>query len=198
MRLTLHAAHETPHGALRLVQAMGVQSGKPDVFHPAIVGMRGRVYGHTTTGMHDNECTSHLSCSSLFHRPQWRLTDSAGNASASYAYYGEGRRARSVGEGEGVNSTPRRLEDWRVPDIDDWPPALASTLSARHATDEGYRASMLSGSGCREREPGALGVTRTRDVDDYYTGKEERPNHQQYNEQRGGVSSLKHQAKASL
>ena len=82
--------------------------------------------------------------------PQW-LTDFVDNGSASYTYYGEGGRARSVGEWEGNISTPRRLEDWRVPDVADAadpPPSLASTLSARHTTDrEDYRARLLSGSG---------------------------------------------------
>lgn len=133
------------------------------------------------------------------HRSHWRLTDSAGNGSVSYPYYGEGRRARSVGEGEGINSTPRRLEDWRVPDTAASPPALALTLSARHATDGGYRASLPSGSGWGEREPGGLGATRTRDIDDYCTGQEERPHHQHYQEQRGtAASALRHQAEASF
>ena len=53
MQLTLLATRRTPHGASRLVQAMPAWSVKarraPSRHWDA------RVYGHTTTAMHDNE-----------------------------------------------------------------------------------------------------------------------------------------------
>ena len=47
------ATHRTPHGASRLAQTMSVWSVKPRRAPPRqCIG--GRVYGHTTTAMHDN------------------------------------------------------------------------------------------------------------------------------------------------
>ena len=57
MRLTLHATRSTPHGASRLVRAMSAWSVKTR--HAPSRHCRGaRVYGHTTTAMHDNEYTT--------------------------------------------------------------------------------------------------------------------------------------------
>ena len=57
MQLTLHATHPTPHGASRLVQAMSawwVKTRRPPSRHCRDA----RVYGHTTTAIHENEYTS--------------------------------------------------------------------------------------------------------------------------------------------
>ena len=56
MQLTLHATRRTPHGASRLVQAMSAWSVKTRRA-PSRHCRDARVYGHTTTAMHDNECT---------------------------------------------------------------------------------------------------------------------------------------------
>ena len=52
MQLTLHATHPTPHGASRLVQAMSAWSVKTRRA-PSRHCRDARVYGHTTTAMHD-------------------------------------------------------------------------------------------------------------------------------------------------
>ena len=68
MQLTLHAARPAPHGASRLVQALPSWPVKPDVLRPGILGMRGRVHGHTTAAMHDSEYAPPPNVSS-FHIP---------------------------------------------------------------------------------------------------------------------------------
>ena len=54
MQLTLHATGGTPHGAWRLVLAMFVSSVKTRRARSGHC-RDARVYGHTTTAMHDNE-----------------------------------------------------------------------------------------------------------------------------------------------
>ena len=54
MQLTLHATRPTPHGASRLVQAMSAWSVKTRRA-PSRYCSDVKVYGHTTTAMHDNE-----------------------------------------------------------------------------------------------------------------------------------------------
>ena len=56
MQLTLHATRRTPHGASRLVQAMSAWSVKT-LRGPSRQCRDARVYGHTTTTVHDNEHT---------------------------------------------------------------------------------------------------------------------------------------------
>ena len=56
LQLSLHATRPTPHGASRLEQAMSpwsVKTGRAASRHSG----DGRVYGHTTTVMHDGERT---------------------------------------------------------------------------------------------------------------------------------------------
>ena len=60
MQLTLHATRRTPHGASRLVLAMSAWSVKTRRA-PSRHCRDARVYGHTTTAMHDNEYTPHTS-----------------------------------------------------------------------------------------------------------------------------------------
>ena len=57
MQLTLHATRRTPHGASRLVLAISAWSVKTR-HAPSRHCRDARVYGHTTTDMHDNEHTS--------------------------------------------------------------------------------------------------------------------------------------------
>ena len=52
MPLTLHATRRKPHGASRLVLAMSAWSVKTRRAPPRPCG-DARVYGHTTTAMHD-------------------------------------------------------------------------------------------------------------------------------------------------
>ena len=54
MKLPLHATRPTPHGASRLVKAMSTWSVKTRRA-PSRHCRDARVYGHTTTAMHDNE-----------------------------------------------------------------------------------------------------------------------------------------------
>ena len=54
MQLTFHATRPTPHGASRLVQATSAWSAKTRR-SPSRHYRDARVYGHTTTAMHDNE-----------------------------------------------------------------------------------------------------------------------------------------------
>ena len=56
MQLTLNATRRTPHGAWRLVLAMFAWSVKTR-HAPSRHCRDARVYGHTTTAMHDNEYT---------------------------------------------------------------------------------------------------------------------------------------------
>ena len=56
MQLTLHATRRTPHGASRLVLAMSAWSVKTRRA-PFRYCRDARVYGHTTTAMHDTEYT---------------------------------------------------------------------------------------------------------------------------------------------
>ena len=59
MQLTLHATRPTPHGASSLVLAMSAWSVKTRRAPSRRFG-DARVYGHTTTAMHDNEHTPRL------------------------------------------------------------------------------------------------------------------------------------------
>ena len=52
MQLTLHATHRTPHGASCLAQAMSAWPGETRCA-PSRHCKDARVYGHTTTAMHD-------------------------------------------------------------------------------------------------------------------------------------------------
>ena len=52
MQLALHATHRTSHGASRLVQAMSTWSARTRRA-PSRQCRGARVYGHTTTAMHD-------------------------------------------------------------------------------------------------------------------------------------------------
>ena len=54
MQLTLHATRPTSHGASRVVLAMSAWSVKTRRA-PSRHCKDARVYGHTTTAMHDNE-----------------------------------------------------------------------------------------------------------------------------------------------
>ena len=54
MQLTFHATRPAPHGASRLVQATSAWSAKTRR-SPSRHYRDARVYGHTTTAMHDNE-----------------------------------------------------------------------------------------------------------------------------------------------
>ena len=54
MQLTLHAIHPTPYVASRLMQAMSAWSVKAGRA-PSLHCRYARVYGHTTTAMHDND-----------------------------------------------------------------------------------------------------------------------------------------------
>ena len=56
MQLTLHVTRRTPHGGSRLVLAMSVWSVKT-LRAPSRHCGDTRVYGHTTTAMHDSEYT---------------------------------------------------------------------------------------------------------------------------------------------
>ena len=56
MQLTLHATRRTPHGASCLVLAMSARSVKTRRA-PSRHCRDARVYGHTTTAMHDNDYT---------------------------------------------------------------------------------------------------------------------------------------------
>ena len=56
MKLTLHATRQTHHGASRLVHAMSVWSAETRGA-PCRHCRDARVYGHTTTAMHDIEYT---------------------------------------------------------------------------------------------------------------------------------------------
>ena len=53
MQLAIHAIRRTPHGASRLVQAMSVKTRRAPSRHCRDP----RVYGHTTTDMHDISST---------------------------------------------------------------------------------------------------------------------------------------------
>ena len=57
MQLTLHATHRTPHGASCLAQAMSAWPGETRCA-PSRHCKDARVYGHTTTAVHNNEYTS--------------------------------------------------------------------------------------------------------------------------------------------
>ena len=63
------ATHRTPHGASRLVQAISVWSVKPRRAPPRQCS-GGRVYGHSTTAMHDN----YTPPCSLRHTAIWWVT----------------------------------------------------------------------------------------------------------------------------
>ena len=62
--LTLHATRRTPHGASRLVDAMIAWSVKTRPA-PSLIRTDAGVYGHMTTGMHDNEYAPPQNCAQL-------------------------------------------------------------------------------------------------------------------------------------
>ena len=66
MLLILHATRPTPHGASRLVQAMFAWSVKTRCA-PSRHCRDARVYGHTTTAMHDTEYTPPPPRSTMVH-----------------------------------------------------------------------------------------------------------------------------------
>ena len=61
MQLTLHVTRRTPHGASRLVRAMSAWSVKTR-HAPSGHCRDARVYGHTTTAMHEIEYISPIEC----------------------------------------------------------------------------------------------------------------------------------------
>ena len=69
MQLTLHATRSIPHGASRLVQEMSARSLKSRRA-PSRHCSDTRVYGHTTTAMHNMSASP---CLGLQNKERWRV-----------------------------------------------------------------------------------------------------------------------------